>query len=139
MPDGIDFSVSGQGKNQARRATIIWGGTYWEMDDGKSEKRDQSQPVISRRDFVEIGLKGAIVASSAGLIGGCQGQQLPLRDEKGRLPFQSKQKSYIDAYQHDACLVCGACLEGCVFKRLDEEDAIRGIKRCVMGKMWQIC
>ncbi len=92
---------------------------------------DEKEPTINRRDFLTQGLTGITAVAGAGLASGCSATRPNLEENllRSDLPClkTNQYATYMDAYDANACLECGDCLSGCLFKRYDREAAIKNI------------
>ncbi len=89
---------------------------------------------IDRRNFIKQGVKGIATVSTVGLMSGCAGPRVNLKDEMAIIRSGGKRKSYIDGYKFDDCIECGQCMSECLFKELDEDQGIDGIIRMRKGE-----
>jgi len=92
---------------------------------------------ITRRGFIKRGLTGALAITPLALVDGCAGKRIDLTEEMYRIDQHPERKAenqtYLDAYDFENCVECGECLRGCIYKNLDEDQAIENIIKMRAG------
>jgi Fe-S oxidoreductase len=92
--------------------------------------------LLNRKNFIK---KSLSVAAASLFVGetGCGTGMLNLKKDldavEGRTGVRGANRTYIDAYDYDACIECGNCLRSCPYMDLSDEEAAGAIVKLRQG------